>query len=209
LTLSAARVQALLKPYGAPAPLPTCYKIMEYIELLRFWNKKIALTSVSDDEEIVSFHFGESIFALTLDEFARGRLADVGSGAGFPGLALKLFCPDLQVTLLEPNKKKCVFLNEVARKLEFSQVEILPTGFEESGIEPASLSYITCRALGKTADLLNWSRNVLSSSGSVILWLGAEDAAETKKITDGWAWPRCADVPGSERRKILVGRAQI
>jgi len=181
---------------------------MEYMELLQFWNKKIALTSISNEEEIVRFHFGESIFALTLDEFDRGRLADVGSGAGFPGLALNLFRPDLRVTLLEPNKKKCAFLNEVARKLEFSQVEILPIGFEESGIEPGSLSCIVSRALGKTIELLDWSRRMLSPAGTVVLWLGAEDAAEAMKI-DGWNWPHCADIPGSEKRQILVGRAQI
>ncbi|MHB8526383.1 MAG: 16S rRNA (guanine(527)-N(7))-methyltransferase RsmG [Candidatus Acidiferrales bacterium] len=209
MTLSAARVQTLLKPYGPPAFLQTCCKIIEYIELLQLWNKKIALTSISNAEEIVRFHFGESIFALTLEGFERGRLADVGSGAGFPGLALKLFRPDLQVTLLEPNKKKCAFLNEVARRLEFSQVEILPIGFEESGIEPRSISYIASRALGKTTELLHWSRKMLSPTGSVVLWLGTDATAETKKITDGWTWPHCADIPGSEKRQIMVGRAKI
>ncbi|MHB8541097.1 MAG: 16S rRNA (guanine(527)-N(7))-methyltransferase RsmG [Candidatus Acidiferrales bacterium] len=209
MTLSAARVQAFLRPYGPLAPLSICCKIIEYIELLKFWNKKIALTSISNDEEIVRFHFGESIFALTLDEFERGRLADVGSGAGFPGVALKLFCPGLQVMLLEPNKKKCAFLNEVVRKMELSQVEIIPVGFEAaSGIKPGSLAYITSRALGKTTELLDWSRKVLSPAGRVVLWLGAGDADETKR-TNGWNWPNCADIPESEKRQIMVGKTQI
>ena len=208
MRLSAARVQALLTPYGPLAPLSICCKVIEYIELLQFWNRKIALTSISNEEEIVRFHFGESIFALTLEEFVRGRLADVGSGAGFPGLALKLFRPELQVTLLEPNKKKCVFLNEIARKLNFTDVEVLPDRFEASRIDPGSITYIVARALGATEDLLAWSRKMLSPTGSAVLWLGANSAAKTKKIR-GWSWPHCEDIPGSEKRQILVGRKQV
>lgn len=207
MTLSPSRVQALLAPYCPLAPLPLCCKILEYMELLELWNKKIALTSISDKEEIVRFHFGESIFALTLQGFERGRLADVGSGAGFPGLALKLFRPDLNATLLEPNKKKCAFLNEVARKLKFSDVEVLSVGFGESQIEPGSITYVVSRALGKTGELLDWSRRMLSPAGSVVLWVGTEDAVETMQAT-GWGWPQLAGIPGTEKRKILVGRPQ-
>ena len=175
------------------------------MDLLEFWNRKVALTSITNAEEIVRFHFGECIFALTLQDFSGGRLADVGSGAGFPGLALKLFRSDLRVTLLEPNKKKCAFLNEIARKLEFSDVEVLPLGFEESQIAPRSVTYVVSRALGKAEELLAWSRKTLSPSGNLLLWVSTEDAAETIQATD-WSWPQRTDIPGTRKRQILVGR---
>ena len=170
------------------------------------WGRKIALTTISNEEDVVRFHFGESIFALSLETFANGRLADVGSGAGFPGLAIKLQSPNLSVTLLEPNKKKRAFLNEVTRKLGLSDVAILPIGFEVSKIRPSELAFVTCRALGRINDILSWSRGTLSSDGCVILWLGAKDAEETAQIP-GWRWAQ-APIPGTVKRRILSGRPE-
>ncbi|HXT74195.1 MAG TPA: 16S rRNA (guanine(527)-N(7))-methyltransferase RsmG [Candidatus Angelobacter sp.] len=202
----APRIQDLLQPYCRDVPLDICDKIQSYMDLLSMWGKKIALTTISNEEDIVRFHFGESIFALSLENFANGRLADVGSGAGFPGLAIKLLCPNLSVTLLEPNKKKCAFLNEVARKLQLSNVDVLPVRFEASKIPPNELAFVTSRALGGIGDLLSWSRSILSSDGRVILWLGAEEAEKTTQIP-GWRWVQ-VPIPGTVKRRILSGSPQ-
>jgi 16S rRNA (guanine(527)-N(7))-methyltransferase RsmG len=176
------------------------------MDLLSMWGKKIALTTISSEEDVVRFHFGESIFALSLEGFENGRLADVGSGAGFPGLAIKLLCPNLSVTLLEPNKKKWAFLNEVVRKLQFSNVDVLPVPFEASKIPPNELVFVTSRALGRIDDLLSWSRTTIRHDGRVILWLGAEDAEKTTQIP-GWHWVQTS-IPGTVRRRILSGSPQ-
>lgn len=168
------------------------------------WGGKIALTTISNEEDVVRFHFGESLFALSLESFEHGRLADVGSGAGFPGLAIKLLCPNLSVTLLEPNKKKCAFLSEVARKLQLNNVDVLSVTFEASKIAPNKLAFVTSRALGKINDLLSWSRTTMCPDGRVILWLGAQDAEETAQ-TPGWRWVQ-APIPGTAKRRILSGR---
>src|SRR5579864_5012271 len=175
LTVPASRIQTLLKPYYHVVPLEICDKIQSYMDLLSMWGRRIALTTISSEEDVIRFHFGESIFALSLEGFEYGRLADVGSGAGFPGLALRLLCPNLMVTLLEPNKKKCAFLNEVTRKLELTDVEIISIGFEASKIRPNELRFVTSRALGRIDDLLSWSHNTLSRHGRATFWLGAED----------------------------------
>ncbi|HWQ03191.1 MAG TPA: 16S rRNA (guanine(527)-N(7))-methyltransferase RsmG, partial [Candidatus Nitrosotenuis sp.] len=98
---------------------------MIYLELLFNWNRKINLTAVKTPVQAITRHFGESIFAATLLPMNRGVLVDVGSGAGFPGLALKLACPQLEVNLLEPSLKKCAFLAEVTRTLQLEGVQIL------------------------------------------------------------------------------------
>lgn len=206
MTVPASTIQSLLQPYCRDVPLEVCGKIQLYMDLLSVWGNKIALTTITNDEDVVRFHFGESIFALSLDGFEHGRLADVGSGAGFPGLAIKLLCPNLRVTLLEPNKKKCAFLNEVTRKLELSGVDVISVGFEGSQIRPSVLQFVTARALGRIDDLLSWSRNTLSGEGRVILWLGAEDAERTTRIPD-WHWIQSA-IPHTARRKIIVGTPQ-
>lgn len=204
LTIPTPKVQDLLQPYSRDVPLEICDKIQSYMDLLSIWGRKIALTAISSEEDVVRFHFGESLFALSLESFEHGRLADVGSGAGFPGLAIKLLRPNLSVILLEPNKKKCAFLNEVTRKLEFSDVAILPIGFEISKIRPNELAFVTSRALRKISDLLSWSRTKLRPDGRVMLWLGAEDAENTALIPD-WHWIQSA-VPGTARRRIIVGK---
>ena len=206
MTIPAPKIQDLLQPYYHDVPLDICDKMQSYIDLLSMWGKKIALTTISSEEDVVRFHFGESIFALSLESFANGRLADVGSGAGFPGLAIKLLCPWLAMTLLEPNKKKCAFLNEVARKLGLSGVDILSVGFEGSQIRPDALQFVTARALGRIDDVLSWSRKTLSNEGRVILWLGAEDSESTTRIP-GWHWIQSA-IPDTARRKIVAGTHQ-
>ncbi|MGH9730036.1 MAG: 16S rRNA (guanine(527)-N(7))-methyltransferase RsmG [Candidatus Acidiferrales bacterium] len=203
MTLTASTVRNLLDPYYSAISLAVCDKILTYMGLLSRWGEKIALTAVTNEHEIVRFHFGESVFALSLQSFENGRLADVGSGAGFPGLAIKLLRPNLQVTLLEPNKKKSAFLNEVIRKLDLGDVEVLPTAFATSKIRTGHLTYVTARALGRTEELLSWSKDSLSPAGHVVFWVGANDAKDMMHISD-WHWTQ-APIPRTVRRKILIG----
>ena len=207
MTVQAFTIQSLLQPYYRDVPLEVCDKIQLYMDLISVWGKKIALTTITNEEDVVRFHFGESLFALSLQSFEHGRLADVGSGAGFPGLAIKLLCPNLSVILLEPNKKKCAFLHEVTRKLELTDVDILSIGFEASTIQPSELRFVTSRALGRIGDLLLWSHNTLSREGRVIFWLGSEDADATARIP-GWHWVQMS-IPGTVKRRITAGSPQI
>lgn len=89
---------------------------MRYLELLRKWNRRISLTSIEEDRELVRFHFVEA-FWCAARFLEAGPIADIGTGAGFPGLAAKLYRPDLKITLLERNFKKCVFLERACREL--------------------------------------------------------------------------------------------
>ena len=78
-------------------------RVRRYIEILARWNKVISLTRVMEPLDILRFHFGESLFAVENVPIREGRLADVGTGAGFPGLALGMAVPKLKVTLIESN----------------------------------------------------------------------------------------------------------
>src|SRR4051795_12349591 len=97
------RIAELLVPFLGPAPLADSElsSIRTYIDLLLKWNAKLNLTAIRDPEEIVTRHFGESLFAARhlLDSSASSSAIDVGSGAGFPGLPLQIWAPGLKLTL--------------------------------------------------------------------------------------------------------------
>lgn len=148
--------------------------IREYIDLLLLWNQKISLTSITDPLEILSRHFGESMFAAHAIPDLHGRLADVGSGPGFPGLALKIIRPDLEVFVIESVIKKATFLAEVSRHLNLTGVKVVVSRFEDLADDLAPLDFICARALGNRNSLLQWAIPNLNIDGRVVLWLGSE-----------------------------------
>jgi len=112
-------IESLLRPYilqDASVPAGIYSKLASYLDLLLKWNARTNLTAIRDPEEIVRRHFGESLFAA--QHLADcGTLLDFGSGAGFPGLPIQLFRPDIRVTLAESQNKKASFLREACRTL--------------------------------------------------------------------------------------------
>jgi 16S rRNA (guanine527-N7)-methyltransferase len=194
-----------LAPFAITPSDDQVAKIREYMALLLRWNQSISLTSITDPIEIVGRHFGESMYASKLLPVENCRLADVGTGAGFPGLALKIASPSLHVTLIESNKKKCAFLSEIVRTLGFADVEIRPERFEEIRPETVLAKLITCRAVGEFKQLLRWSTNALIRRGHLLLWVGSEDSIRISR-TPGWTWQPAVRIPDSQRRFILIGR---
>jgi 16S rRNA (guanine527-N7)-methyltransferase len=194
-----------LSPYDISPNEDQIAKIREYMLLLLKWNRSVNLTSITDPVEIVGRHFGESMLASKLLPVENCRLADVGTGAGFPGLALKIACPSIHITLIESNKKKCAFLSEVVRNLGISDVEIRTERFEQIRPETVLANIITSRAVGEYKQLLSWSTNALVRRGHLMLWVGAEESTRIAR-TPAWTWQPAVRIPDSQRRFILIGR---
>jgi len=194
-----------LSPFAISPSEDQIARIRAYVLLLLKWNRSISLTSIADPVEIVGRHFGESMYASKLLPVENCRLADVGTGAGFPGLALKIASPDIHITLIESNKKKCAFLSEVVRTLGFTHVEILPERFEQVRPEGVQANIITSRAVGEFKELIRWSTNALARRGHLLLWVGAEDSTRIAR-TPAWTWQPAVHLPDSQRRFILIGR---
>jgi 16S rRNA (guanine527-N7)-methyltransferase len=172
--------------------------------VLLTWNEKMNLTAIRDPLEILNRHFCESMYAAGAVPVENGRLADVGSGGGFPGLPLKIMRPDLQVFLIESSIKKATFLAEVVRDLELTDARVLVGRYEELGEEVAPLDFVCSRALGEFAPFLEWARSERIAAKQVILWIGARDLPEIQKIRT-WEWREPIPVPNSLRRLLLVG----
>jgi 16S rRNA (guanine527-N7)-methyltransferase len=141
----------------------------------------------------------------------KGSLVDIGSGAGFPGLALKIARPELRVVLLEPVGKKRAFLKEVVRSCNFESVEVLGDRIQEFAIGHAGeFNFATVRALGGLDDILPAAWRALAKDGSIYLWLTGLSAGQLK---DGFAGfnslfteSNPLRVPMSRDREVWCGR---
>jgi len=193
-----------LAAYGFQPNPRQCEAIGRYVSILMRWNAWISLTRVTKPAEILRFHFGESIFAVNIVPIRRGRLADVGSGAGFPGLAIKIAVPELYLTLIESNSKKATFLAEVVRDLALPCVTILRQRMEEADAPEGTFDFIAARALGSYPSLLKWAGRHLGRSGRVVLWLGEDEVGALTK-NEAWNWREPVLIPGAKRRFLLIG----
>lgn len=201
---SMAVIRRALEEFKISAYDDQVLQIQQYIKILLAWNDKVNLTAIRDPLEILYRHFCESMFAGISVPIERGRLADAGSGGGFPGLPLKILRPGLQVFLIESNLKKATFLAEVIRELGLRDAQVLVRRYEELGEEIAPLDYVCSRALGEYARFLDWARSERLGAGKAILWIGGNDLPEIQRIAT-WEWHEPIPVPNSLRRFLLVG----
>jgi len=202
--LSADAINKALREFKIEATTEQIALIQRYMSLLLAWNEKINITAIRDPLEMLYRHFCESMYAAVAVPLQGGRLADVGSGGGFPGLALKIIRPELQVFLIESNVKKATFLAEVVRELALVDARVLVSRYEELGEEITPVDFVCSRALGEFEKFLNWAGSERVAASQVVLWTGGRDVEEIKKIR-GWGWREPVSIPHSLQRFLLVG----
>ena len=178
-----------------------------HFALLVRWNQRMNLTALRRHEQIATRHFEESLFLAKLFPQATGLIVDVGSGAGFPGLPLKVAHSAMPIVLLEPNKKKAAFLKEVVRSCALEGAEVRAERLSEAvrGKLAGRASLVTMRAVAATADVLDDLGRLLQNDGQIALFVGENDALKLAKAP-GFHWKEPVTIPHSERRVILTGR---
>ena len=197
-------IRRALREFNLEVDSNQVLKIQQYINILLAWNAKVNLTAIRNPLEILYRHFCESLYARVAVPVETGRLADVGSGAGFPGLPLKILCPNLQVFLVESSIKKATFLAEVIRELGLTDARVLVNRYEELSEEVAPLDFVCSRAVGEFGPLLEWAGSKRVAAKQVILWIGARDLQGIQQFRS-WEWREPILVPHSLRRLLLVG----
>jgi len=206
------------------------------------------LTAVRDPEQIVTRHFGESLFAarrlfpgtvrvgtgaspipavpdLSVIEQDRGRaafqgcatgqektrpsppeamaIADIGSGAGFPGVPIKIWAPQVSLTLVESNHKKTAFLHEVVRALTLMNVDIRSVRAE--ALPQSSFAVVTVRAVERFQSILPTAAGLVVPGGRLALLIGSSQFDSARSALPHLAWEDPKPVPLSRARVIAVG----
>ena len=154
----------------------------EYMNLLLEWNEKINLTAIVKPEEIILKHFIDS---LTINKYIEENktLADVGTGAGFPGIPLKIYRPDLNVTLVDSLNKRINFLNEVIVKLDLKDINTVHSRIEDFGKDKKyreSFDYVIARAVANLTTLSEYLIPISKVNGKCICMKGNDVKEEIK-----------------------------
>lgn len=264
--MQSARIAELLQPFLNPChselgrspgeesavlSLAQLQHISTYIDILQHWNARINLTAIRDEEQIVTRHFGESLFAAqhvfprassassafsALKDFDVGAssvssvlkdfdsandqrpttddrigVADLGSGAGFPGIPIKLWAPAIDLTLIESNHKKSTFLREVIRALTLTNINVFEVRAEQlsAAKPPAKFSLITLRAVERFPTVLPVAASLLAPGGSLALLIGRSQRDEARSILPELDWDAPIPIPQSSSRILQIAHRQL
>lgn len=156
---------------------------LEYLELVREWNRKINLTAIVDEKEFIIKHFLDSLTGAKIIS-GNGLLADIGSGAGLPGLALKIFYPGLRVTLVESLGKKAEFIATAARALKLENVQVVCGRAEELGRDPSfreGFEFAVCRAVSELAVIAEYCLPLVKAGGIFLAYKGEKAEEELSR----------------------------
>jgi len=195
-------LQRALPEYGVTLDGAAVERLAQYLELLTQWNGKMRLVGSVESGLLVRRHVAESLWLSRLLPLQRQTLMDVGSGAGFPGMALQLAWPELQVTMVDANAKKVSFLKTVARTLGMGRV--LQGRLEDV---TATGEIVTARALEHMEEAgPERFRHLVAPGGVAAFWIGVETAQAWRESGGGWEWGESRVIPGSERRTITLAR---
>ena len=217
-----ARIAELLAPFLGDEQLATADldRISTYIDILLRWNARINLTAIRDPDQIVTRHFGESLFAArhlfprspvppafplcsSVSSVVKG-LADIGSGAGFPGIPIKLWAPDIPVTLVESNHKKSTFLREIVRALILTDINI-QTARAES-LPRASFDVVTLRAVERFDQILPTAATLVAPAGRLALLIGEAQLRTVRELLPNHTLDTPIRIPNSFSRILVIAR---
>ncbi|MFC6463594.1 16S rRNA (guanine(527)-N(7))-methyltransferase RsmG [Marinilactibacillus sp. GCM10026970] len=212
--------RAELERRGLPITDEKMTQFKLYLELLQEWNEKINLTAITEQEEVYLKHFYDSLTAGLYVDFSKGvhSLCDVGSGAGFPSIPLKILYPELSITIVDSLKKRINFLEVVVDALNLTDVELLHDRAETFGQNKqyrATYDFVTARAVARMSVLAELCLPLVKKGGSFIAMKAAHAPEELKdaekaiatlggKIKDDFAFelPREA----GERHIIMIDK---
>lgn len=191
-------------------------QFQKYLELLVEWNEKMNLTAITEPKEVAVKHFLDSILILKYLELPEGAsLVDVGTGAGFPGVALKIMRPGLNLTLLDGLNKRLVFLQALLSRLNFS-AETVHARAEEAGRQPKyrqRFDFATARAVAPLNLLCEYCLPFLKTGGVFAAMKGPQAGAEITAAKNAVSLLGCElsavhefALPGGDSRSLILIR---
>jgi len=219
--MNIARIATLLEPFlERSLSQSQLDQISIYLDLLLRWNARINLTAIRNEEEIVTRHFGESLFlarhlfnagATLLAHSAMSgtpphptRVLDIGSGAGFPAIPIKIWAPHIHLTLIESNHKKAAFLSEVGRALKLTDINVMPGRAEAIAISLRSKAdVVTLRAVDRLETILPQAVAFLAPKGTLALLVTTTQIPRLMTLTS-LKWHSQIHIPKSHTRVLSI-----
>ncbi len=202
-----AQLRAGVAELGLAPTAQAVEELLDYLELLSRWNAAYNLTAVRDPLAMVTSHLLDS---LAVAHLVRGeRLADIGSGAGLPGIPLAILSPERQVTLIDANGKKTRFLREAVRALRLVNVRI-----EAQRVENVigDFDTVTARAFASIADMLRMAGHLLAADGILLALKGQLHKEEILGLPEGYVVSdvKALRVPGlaAARHAVIIQRSR-
>ncbi len=174
-----------LAELGLPPRDDLLNAFMTFLAELRKWNRAYNLTGLKKDEDIVIKHFLDSLLFLNAMPDGELKVADIGSGAGFPGIPIKIIRPEIEMYLIEPSKKKSAFLRHIIRQLRMERIEVLEKSIEEIRVNqelPSPVDIAISRALFDIKEFIKKASHILKPAGTLILNKGPKVKEELKTL---------------------------
>jgi 16S rRNA (guanine527-N7)-methyltransferase len=196
-----------LQPFlgGTSITASQLHSLQIHLGLLLKWNAKINLTAVRDPEQMVVRHFGESLFAARVlfpSGSETGSVIDLGSGAGFPGIPIKVWASSSDLTLIESNQRKATFLREVVRAAGLQGVEVQAVRAEVVKVKAA---LVTLRAVEKFESILSAAVSLVAPAGRLALLVSMAQVDVASSVAGTLEWERPVRIPESKSRCLLIG----
>lgn len=155
-------------------------KLEKFYQLLIEWNQKINLTRITEKEDVYLKHFYDSLTIVKEVDLSKvNTLCDVGTGAGFPGIVLKIFYPNLKITLIDSLLKRVNYLNEIIKELELKDIEAIHTRAEDYH---ETFDVVTARAVANIEKLLKYTMHLVNKNGKLIAMKGNIEEELTEEV---------------------------
>jgi 16S rRNA (guanine527-N7)-methyltransferase len=184
-------------------------RVQTYLQFLAKWNSSMNLTAIRHPVDVLKTLFGESFFAAMLIGDPQGPILDVGSGAGFPGLAMAVYRPELKLILLEPRKKRAAFLAALRRELGLAGISVWNRRLEECVVADFSdlPTVLTMRAVGRISEVIERGAPLLGGDRRVLLFSSVQAAKPAMGDTKAVCWQPEVPIPWNPAHLILLGHA--
>jgi 16S rRNA (guanine527-N7)-methyltransferase len=183
------------------------HAFMTYLSELKKWSRAYNLTGIKKDEDIIIKHFLDSLLYLKAIPAGEMRVADIGSGAGFPGIPLKIIRPDMEMYLIEPSGKKSAFLRHIIRHLKLRNIEVIEERIEDVRVNKKISSPVdiaVTRALCDSREFINKASHIVRQGGTLVLSKGPKVKEEINTLTDVTYDLLIVSLPLSEIKRHLV-----
>ncbi len=156
---------------------------MTYLTELKKWNKAYNLTGIKKDEDIITKHFLDSLLYMKVMPGGALKVADIGSGAGFPGIPIKIIRPEVEMYLIESSVKKSIFLRHIVKLLKIKNVEVMEERVENIK-ESLCVDVAMTRALFSIEDFIKKASHIVKEGGILIHSKGPKVKEELQKLKD-------------------------